>query len=713
MKKRMIGIFCILLFIISAGSSSYAQSVDDVPYYSYTYGFEQGNTIISPHAYLPGETIYLSGLGKKLFEPEDMFITKTGTIVIADTRNNRIVEFDSDGKYKREMSSFYNIAIFGEDILNTPKGVFVSDNGDLFVADTVNARVLWFDSEWKLRKSFIYPATELIDRSIDYLPVKVACNTQGRIFILAQNINQGIIEIDQEGKFVGFLGSAKVKVNVSDLFWRILATDKQKQRMTLFVPSEYNNMSLDEEDFIYCTTAAVSEADLYAAAMNRSTDDRYAPVRRINPSGTDVLKRAGAFPPQGDLWTKSVLVDVTVRDNGIYSVLDSAMGRVFTYDINGNLLYVFGQTGERNGTMKEPVSIGNIGDTLYVLDKSGALYKYFPTEYGNAIHAAVRKQNLGEFTAAHELWKETLKYNQNYELALIEIGKTQLRQGAYADAMVNFKDGSNRGWYSEAKKLYLNQSMDRNFNRIALGFFIAILGILMIIFRKKLFARFIKVKEVRKQSAGMILLKQTLEKIGFAFYTNIHPFKGFWDGKYEKKGSVFVATGILATLILSSIIKRQGTEYLYNFALPEELNVLMEITAVIIPMLLWCTANWAVTTLFDGKGKFRDIYIYTSYSLIPLIGANIISTLYSHTATSGDATLYGLITSIALVWTVGLILIGTLTVHEYTMSKTLLSCVSIAVSMALMMFVALVFIKVIQQIYGFAYVLAKEIILRL
>ncbi|MHB8964079.1 MAG: YIP1 family protein, partial [Saccharofermentanales bacterium] len=263
------------------------------------------------------------------------------------------------------------------------------------------------------------------------------------------------------------------------------------------------------------------------------------------------------------------------------------------------------------------------------------------------------------------------------------------------------------------KKLYMNEFLNRNFNRIVLSILIALIAILVLIFRKRLFrlsgsagSRIGSIKVIR-------MLKRAAAGIGFAYYTNFHPFKGFWEGKYEKTGSTGVATGIVAALIFSSVVRRQLTEYVFNFNLPENLNIPMEIAAVLIPLLLWCAAGWAVSTLFEGKGKFRDIYIYTSYSLLPLIAANLISTLYSQSATLSDGTLFRLITSFAVVWTTGLIIIGTLTVHEYTMKRTLLSCISTAVGMALMMFVALVFIKVIQQIYGFVFVLAKEIMLRL
>lgn len=50
----------------------------------------------------------------------------------------------------------------------------------------------------------------------------------------------------------------------------------------------------------------------------------------------------------------SRIIDVVVREKGIYSVIDSTRGRIFTYDHEGNLLYIFGGIGSQEGTFDTP-----------------------------------------------------------------------------------------------------------------------------------------------------------------------------------------------------------------------------------------------------------------------------------------------------------------------------------------------------------------------
>ena len=60
----------------------------------------------------------------------------------------------------------------------------------------------------------------------------------------------------------------------------------------------------------------------------------------------------------------------------MYSLLDRRRGRIFTYDHEGNLLYIFGGLGTQAGTFVTPVAIENIGNTIIVLDAYRAEFSY-------------------------------------------------------------------------------------------------------------------------------------------------------------------------------------------------------------------------------------------------------------------------------------------------------------------------------------------------
>ena len=107
----------------------------------------------------------------------------------------------------------------------------------------------------------------------------------------------------------------------------------------------------------------------------------------------------------GDLWISgtsdyagpSQFTDIVYRENGIYSCLDRKRGRIFTYDHEGNLLYIFGGLGTQEGTFFMPVAIEDIGGSLVVLDATGASIVCFEeTEYGRLINDAVALRYDGD-----------------------------------------------------------------------------------------------------------------------------------------------------------------------------------------------------------------------------------------------------------------------------------------------------------------------------
>jgi hypothetical protein len=190
------------------------------------------------------------------------------------------------------------------------------------------------------------------------------------------------------------------------------------------------------------------------------------------------------------------------------------------------------------------------------------------------------------------------------------------------------------------------------------------------------------------------------------------PFDGFWDLKYEKRGSVLAASIFVVLLILTTILQRQYTGYVFNENDLTELNLITEIMGILLPFFMWCVANWALTTLFDGEGSFKDIYIYTAYALVPYIVISIPLVFVSRVAVQDEAILINAVQAIALLWSGFLIFTGTLTTHQYTAGKTFLMIVFIIIGMAIILFMGLLFFILLQQLINFIISIGTELSLR-
>ena len=113
------------------------------------------------------------------------------------------------------------------------------------------------------------------------------------------------------------------------------------------------------------------------------------------------------------------------------------------------------------------------------------------------------------------------------------------------------------------------------------------------------------------------------DSLSYSFHVIFHPFDGFWCAQRAGKGDPRAATIIIALVTMVYILSKQLTGFIFNTEIDQDFNLFSELLGVIVPVLLWCVANWSITTLMDGEGSFKDIYIATAYSLVPLILINV------------------------------------------------------------------------------------------
>ncbi|ANY70255.1 hypothetical protein BBD42_29945 [Paenibacillus sp. BIHB 4019] len=203
-----------------------------------------------------------------------------------------------------------------------------------------------------------------------------------------------------------------------------------------------------------------------------------------------------------------------------------------------------------------------------------------------------------------------------------------------------------------------------------------------------------------------------LKEARYSLHVAFHPFDGFWDLKYENKGKLRIALAILLAVTVTMILKRQYAGYVVNYNHPLELNSFDELKYIVLPFLLWCVANWSLTTLMDGEGKFKEIVIATGYALLPLILIYLPNMLLSNVITLREASFYYLLESAAALWFVWLLFIGTMTVHQYTVTKTIMTMLLTVVVMGVIIFLGLLFFSLIQQIVSFVYTIYQELSLR-
>lgn len=197
------------------------------------------------------------------------------------------------------------------------------------------------------------------------------------------------------------------------------------------------------------------------------------------------------------------------------------------------------------------------------------------------------------------------------------------------------------------------------------------------------------------------VLGKIWDKLRYSFHILTHPFDGFYDLKHEKRGSMWVSTLFVILLIITFILKRQFTGFVLNTSRPSDLNIFAEALGVLLPFGLWCISNWCLTTLTEGEGSFKDIYIYSGYALLPMILINLPMIVYSNFVVEEEAGFYSFFITLAMIWSGLLFMVGTLVTHQFTLSKTIFSLIVIIIGMGIIAFIGLLFFNLIQQMIDF------------
>lgn len=448
---------------------------------SYTYNYDYwGDIQDSPDAYTVSG-VYTSvdlGLDKNLSQPQGLFVS-SNLVYICDTGNNRIVvveRINEEGFRVKQIIEEFK----GDVEVNTfsgPTDIAVSAEGNLYIADKGNSRILLLDSDLNYIMQFDKPVDNTLDPEVTFSPNKLAIDTAGRVYCIATGINQGLIKYENDGTFSGFVGATPVTYDFADYIWKRLATEEQRAQLESFVPTEYDNLYMDYEGFIYVCTGNVTEEDLDSGAADA--------IRKLNLMGNDILVRNGEWFVIGDLyWGEgggyegpSHMVDITTFENDVYVALDKNRGRLFAYDDQGRMLFAFGGNGNMDGYFRQPVAIEHMDQDLLVLDSLDcAITLFTPTEFGSLIYQAIDQFDAGEYTASGETWQKVMDINGNYDLAYIGIGRSLLRQERYHEAMEYFELKYDDENYSKAFKQYRKEWVEEHI----LIIFIIVFGILII-----------------------------------------------------------------------------------------------------------------------------------------------------------------------------------------------------------------------------------------
>ncbi len=706
--RKLIQIVLLSLLLVSFASAALAEA----PYASYTYD-EWNRSVSAPVGYTVEKTVYGSLTDSGAWkEAQDLITTADGRILVADTGNNRILEYDAAFNLLRTITEFFRD---GQPMpVSGPSGLHLSADGKLYVAMSKAAQAVVADLETLETQLVIENLKHaLLGEDFSFVPAKIGADNAGRIYILSTGCFSGLLQFSPQGEFMGYYGSNKVTVTAEVLFqhyWKSIMTDEQRANMTSILPVEYSNLHCAPDGFVYASTVG--------------TETPVNQIKRLNPLGNNTFYARGEKEINfGDYELASVknvstmvqllptFVDVvTTQDCEFIYAVDRAYGRIFERDRNGNLIAVFGALGNQEGTFKQPSAIALMEDDVLVLDTGkGSVTMFAPTEYAALVHDAVLKYNAGEYAASRDVWEEVLRRNTNATQAYAGVGRALLKENRYDEALAYFKLGDSRDEYSQAYRIVrLNIIRDN-----APWVVCAVVGAVILF---KLLGKLLKKlgwkKEMAANAGGKLLDAAHLSRHTLFPHVLFHPFDGFSQIRFTGPVALWPSAVILVLYVIATIYQFVGTGYLFNQNNIADINLWLLLAKSLGVVVVFIAAQWSMAILTNGSGRFKDIVITACYSLAPYTICLFVGTWMSNFMIL-DEMYAEYIILLGLAWSAMLLVIGTMTIHELPFARALGFLLLTVAAMAVIVFVMVLFYTLLMQLCTFGYTLYVEIVFRM
>ena len=205
----------------------------------------------------------------------------------------------------------------------------------------------------------------------------------------------------------------------------------------------------------------------------------------------------------------------------------------------------------------------------------------------------------------------------------------------------------------------------------------------------------------------------TKDKLKYWGYSLVHPFDGFFEIRFRNHGSAFLATLLLIAYAVLNCLKFQYTGFPMNMNNIEEMDALSLFISVVSVVALFTISNWTVTTLFNGKGKMKDIFIVVCYSLtVPIIGDAIV-TFASNFVTLDEVMILTSVQMLCYAYFAFLVIAGLTTIHEYGFGGSIMSIVMSIVAAAIILFIGILVFTMLERMVSFFSSVAEELMRRL
>lgn len=197
-----------------------------------------------------------------------------------------------------------------------------------------------------------------------------------------------------------------------------------------------------------------------------------------------------------------------------------------------------------------------------------------------------------------------------------------------------------------------------------------------------------------------------MKALKLAAVTIFHPIVAFnYMKKDRTKFNYLPIVVILLLMLVTKIFSMYVTHYPLATVNLRNANLLLECLVMIVPILTWVVASYAMTTIMGGEVMFRECLMACCYSLLPYIIINIPLTIATNALDANQVGYVNTINNAALLYVLLLLFINLKEMNHYSIPKTIgvallgiFTMVLILVTVALVAALSMRFITFVEEV---------------
>ena len=704
-NKKVIKIIFLITLLVTIFMAFFALTISlnaASPYNTYTPN-RYGELTTTQDAYEPFTSLKISYNNIEIKDAQDMVFDEYDNLFIVDSGNKRGLVLDSSLSVVCDFGLGENLAY--------PRGIYVIKAEDaskeyIYITDydsksdnkETAGRIIRYTYDLNLKTveldTIMYSPSSWILETDGYVykPIKIAVSDNYYMYVTAEGSTSGVLMINDQNEFITYFASNSAKFTFWERVEYFFYGDNEKANLVKKIAAAPYNVMLDGSGYVYTITQSTIEAD------NESDN-----FKKVNTGGVNY------FPDE--MWGAKNFTDSYYGEySNTYALTED--GSIYEYDNEGNLLFKFGGYGygkDLYGLFSSTSSIAlDSKDYIYVIDDTrNNLQVFKPTLYCDLVHQALKLYTEAKYEEAKELWNEVLRYNSMFDLAHKGMGLAYYMEGNYKDSLKEFYIANDKVNYSDAYWEIRNLYLIDNLSLYILIALILVLLITTLILTNRKYKYLEVVKYPFKKAMEVKLVNQTL----YSFRFIRHPEDSVYETRKNNRSTILSSTIVLLILFAEYLLGLVYTGFIFNNTIIEETILLREGVKIVLPIILFIIANYLMSSLMEGEGRFKDIFVSTIGSLTPIIIIYPIVIIISNVLTNQESFLYSFLIVVMFIWTGLLLFMNIKNTHNYTVKQTIVNLLLTVFMLVILILVILVVYVMVYQVYSFIADLVKEVVI--